>query len=124
MALEIPGNHPSSAPISQSALATALGRFLIYHNVPVPLMIIVVAAVVAMMTSFSVASMVNARQQPGSKFGTIASLQNGKDGKPAWILSGAWDLKNVNSTSPTFNATFNMVMLNGSRTPQTYHNRF
>ena len=67
-----------------------------------------------MMTSFSVASMVSAQQQPGSKFGTIASLQNGKDGKPAWIVSGAWDLKNVNSTSPIFNATLNMVMLNGS----------
>jgi len=79
-----------------------------------PLIIIVVAAVVAMMTSFSVASMVSAQQQPGSKFGTIASLQNGKDGKPAWIVSGAWDLRNVNSTSPSFNATFNMVMLNGS----------
>ena len=79
-----------------------------------PLTIFVVAAVVAMMASFSVASMVSAQQQPGSKFGTIASLQNGKDGKPAWIVSGAWDFKNVNSTSPTFNATFNMVMLNGS----------
>ena len=78
-----------------------------------PLIIIVVAA---MMTSFSVASMVSAQQQPqssGSKYGTIASLQNGKDGKPAWIVSGAWDLKNINSSSPTFNATFNMVMLNG-----------
>ena len=79
-----------------------------------PHMILVIAAVAAMMTSFSVASMVSAQQQPGSKFGTIASLQNGKDGKPAWIVSGAWDFKNVNSTSPTFNATFNMVMLNGS----------
>jgi hypothetical protein len=49
-----------------------------------------------------------------SKFGTIASIQNGKDGKPEWILSGAWDFKNINSSSPTFNATFNMVMLNGS----------
>ena len=78
-----------------------------------PLVIIVVAAVVAMMTSFSVGSMVNAQQSPGSKFGTIASLQNGENGKPAWIVSGVWAFKNVNSTSPTFNATFNMVMLNG-----------
>jgi len=67
-----------------------------------------------MMTSLSVASMVSAQLQPGSKFGTIASLQNGKDGKPAWIVSGIWDFKNMNSTSPIFNATFNMVMLNGS----------
>ncbi|MFZ0894239.1 MAG: hypothetical protein WAZ77_07030 [Candidatus Nitrosopolaris sp.] len=79
-----------------------------------PLTLIVVAVVVAMMTSSSVVSMVSAQQSPGSKSGTIASLQNGKDGKPAWIVSGAWDFKNVNSTSPTFNATLNMVMLNGS----------
>jgi Rieske Fe-S protein len=72
---------------------------------------IVIAAVAAtLMSSVSVIS----AQQPGSKSGTIASLQNGKDGKPAWIVSGAWDFKNVNSSSPTFNATFNMVMLNGS----------
>ncbi|MFZ0512900.1 MAG: hypothetical protein WAM14_14935 [Candidatus Nitrosopolaris sp.] len=78
-----------------------------------PLIIIVAATVVVMMTAVSVASMASA-QQSGSKYGTIASLQNGKDGKPAWIVSGAWNLKNINSSSPVFNATFNMVMLNGS----------
>jgi hypothetical protein len=62
--------------------------------------------------------------------GTIASLQNDKDGKPAWILSGLWkgSLTNMTSTmssannttskqnlpTATFNALFNMVMLNGS----------
>jgi hypothetical protein len=68
--------------------------------------------------------------------GTIASLQNDKDGKPAWIVSGLWrgSLTNMSSTTammssssanttitskgnlPTamFNAVFNMVMLNGS----------
>jgi hypothetical protein len=46
--------------------------------------------------------------------GTIASIQNDKNGKPTWILSGAWDLKNMNTNSPTFNSTFNMAMLNGS----------
>ncbi len=68
--------------------------------------------------------------------GTIASLQNDKDGKPAWIVSGLWrgSLTNLTSdtammSSPsnasnnssktnlptaTFNAVFNMVMLNGS----------
>src|SRR5215831_9327956 len=34
--------------------------------------------------------------------------------KPEWILSGAWDFKNMNTNSPTFNSTFNMAMLNGS----------
>jgi hypothetical protein len=69
--------------------------------------------------------------------GTIASVQNDKDGKPAWIISGLWrgSLTNMSSTTammsspsganstttskgnlPTaiFNAVFNMVMLNGS----------
>ena len=67
--------------------------------------------------------------------GTIASIQNDKDGKPAWIVSGLWrgSLTNLtsgaammsssgaNSTTSktnlptaTFNSVFNMVMLNGS----------
>jgi hypothetical protein len=63
--------------------------------------------------------------------GNIASLQNDKDGKPTWLLSGSWrgSLTNITSaTSPnanntankknlpiaTFNAVFSMVMLNGS----------
>ena len=58
--------------------------------------------------------------------GTIASLQNGKDGKPAWIVSGLWkgSLTNMSSSAmsnllknlptATFNAIFNMVTLNGS----------
>lgn len=52
-------------------------------------------------------------QTSGSKFGAIASIQNGKDGKPQWILAGRWELKNIGS-SPTFNSTFNMMMLDGS----------
>ena len=67
--------------------------------------------------------------------GTIASLQNDKDGKSAWIVSGLWrgSLTNMSSSgmmpsssasntttsqknlpTATFNAVFNMVMLNGS----------
>ena len=61
--------------------------------------------------------------------GTIASLQNDKSGKPAWIVSGLWKASATNLTSempvtnasskknlPTasFNSVFNMVMLNGS----------
>jgi hypothetical protein len=77
------------------------------------LIIIVVAVAVVTMASASVASMTNA-QTSGSKFGAIASIQNGKDGKPEWILAGEWELKNIGSNSPTFNATFNMVMLDGT----------
>jgi hypothetical protein len=74
--------------------------------------------------------------QPGLyASGTIASLQNDKDGKPAWIVSGLWrgsltnmssaemmSPSNANNTTTskmnlptaTFNSVFNMVMLNGS----------
>jgi hypothetical protein len=66
--------------------------------------------------------------------GTIASLQNDKDGTPAWLVAGLWrgSLTNMtaagmmssssanNTTSKsnlptaTFNAVFSMVMLNGT----------
>ena len=49
-----------------------------------------------------------------NELGTIASIQNDKIGKPAWVVSGVWESNNINSNSPTFNATFNMFMLNGS----------
>ena len=67
--------------------------------------------------------------------GTIASVQNDKDGKPAWIVSGLWrgSLTNMSSAAmmssssanntttsqknlptATFNTVFEMVTLNGS----------
>ena len=73
--------------------------------------------------------------QPGLyASGTVASLQDDKDGKPAWIVSGLWrgSLINISSAemmsssgansttsktnlpTATFNSVFNMVMLNGS----------
>jgi hypothetical protein len=58
--------------------------------------------------------MANAQKPQHADFGTIASIQNGKDGKPAWVTSGVWDFNNINSNSPMFNATFQMFMLNGS----------
>jgi hypothetical protein len=78
-------------------------------------------------------------QQPGEyASGTIASIQNDKDGMPTWLLSGAWQGAIINtdeqqstvdksafSTSinggsdmnlpnAIFEANFDMVMLNGS----------
>jgi len=49
-----------------------------------------------------------------SQSGTISSIQNGPDGKPAWKVSGTWDLTNLKSNSPTFNASFDMMKLDGS----------
>ena len=73
-----------------------------------PIILIVGVGLVMMMTLANV-SMASA--QPS---GTIASIQNGKNGKPAWVASGGWDFKNINSSSPDFNSTFHMVMLNGT----------
>jgi hypothetical protein len=64
--------------------------------------------------------------------GTIASLQNDKDGKPTWLVAGLWrgSLTNMSSATAmsgtsnttsksnlptaTFNSVFDMVMLNGT----------
>ena len=77
------------------------------------------------------------QQQPGPgqyAGGTIASIQNDENGTPAWILSGLWkgaltntaDKSNQDFSTPTvsnnndnlptatFEAEFDMVMLNGS----------
>ena len=77
------------------------------------------------------------QQQPGPgqyAGGTISSIQNDESGTPAWILSGLWKgaLTNMDKSSPdfsaptvsnnnnnnlptaTFEAEFEMVMLNGS----------
>ena len=85
-----------------------------------PPIIIVIAAVV--MISSSIISMAYAQQAQisSSKSGTIASLQYGRVSykypklKAPWILSGTSEFKNINSSSPAFNATFNMVMFNGT----------
>ncbi len=58
----------------------------------------------------------------GWAFGPIASIQNNKEGKPAWILSGHWVTNIINKTKESFNQTnpakfdawIDMVMLNGS----------
>ncbi len=59
-------------------------------------------------------------------FGTISSVQNDKNGDPAWVLSGHWKGKLANNQSliegqgneslvgESFDTQFEMVMLNGS----------
>jgi hypothetical protein len=51
---------------------------------------------------------------PSSQSGTISSTQNGPDGKPAWKVSGTWKFTNLSSNSPAFNASFDMMNLDGS----------
>jgi hypothetical protein len=38
-------------------------------------------------------------------FGAISSIQNNKEGKPAWVLSGHWLTNIVNETKDSFNQT-------------------
>jgi hypothetical protein len=60
-------------------------------------------------------------------FGTISSIQNDESGNPAWVVSGHWKANllsnqsnvtsqgNISSSSgPTFNASVEMIMLNGT----------
>jgi hypothetical protein len=52
-------------------------------------------------------------------FGNIASIQNDKDGKPAWILTGHWKTNLLNmsendqNNSSAFSTSFEMTMLDG-----------
>jgi hypothetical protein len=49
-----------------------------------------------------------------SQSGSISSTQNGPDSKPEWKVSGTWNLANLRSNTPTFNASFDMMKLDGS----------
>jgi hypothetical protein len=51
--------------------------------------------------------------------GALTSLQNGEDGKPAWIISGVFRIENFNSSSPVINASFYMIKLDGT-SPHTH----
>ena len=48
--------------------------------------------------------------------GGLASIQNDQNGNPTWIVHGVYRMDKMDSTSPTFNATFYMMKLNGSAT--------
>ena len=59
-------------------------------------------------------SMATAATPLSNQNGTLSSIQNGPDGRPAWKVSGTWNLINQSSKSPTFNASFDMMKLDGS----------
>ena len=71
------------------------------------LVVVVIASMLMMLTissalfnNNSVLLPMASAQKPDNEFGTIASIQNGKDGKPEWVTSGIWDFKSLNSNSP------------------------
>ncbi|HEY7108172.1 MAG TPA: hypothetical protein VH415_01970 [Nitrososphaeraceae archaeon] len=57
--------------------------------------------------------------QGNFQFGSIASIQNNNESKPAWLLSGHWKSNLLNmsekdqSNSSVFSTSFEMVMLDG-----------
>ena len=95
-----------------------------------PESVLLIASVIVMGSIAAVLLSVNVSEaypnkwsdQKGWIFGSISSIQNNKEGKPAWILSGHWVTNIINKTKDSFNQTnpaefdsmINMVMLNGS----------
>jgi len=84
---------------------------------------IVLAGLLLSMTSFYNHNIFAAEtNSPNSNSlkGALTSIQNDKDGKPAWIVSGVFKINNYSnntnntSTSPIFNASFYMIKLNGT----------
>jgi hypothetical protein len=93
-------------------------------SITIPIFI-VLAGLLLTMTSFSSHNIFAAETNiPNSNSlkGALASIQNDKDGKPAWIVSGVFKIDNYSnngnnnnaSTSPILNATFYMVKLDGT----------
>jgi|SRR5947209_18422456 len=71
---------------------------------------VIPALVPCLLIGSSIASVAPLSNQSG----TISSIQNGPDGKPEWNVSGTWKFTNLSSNSPTFNASFDMMKLDGS----------
>jgi hypothetical protein len=72
---------------------------------------VVPALIAFLLTGSSIAA---ATLPLSTQSGTISSTQNSPDGKPAWKVSGTWNFTNLKSNTPTFNASFDMMKLDGS----------
>jgi hypothetical protein len=93
-------------------------------SVPLLLMgLIFVVAPSAVVLTYAVPYSDIGSTEKGSSYGSIASIQQMKEvNTPSWILSGHWATNLINKTKTDFNqtnpakfdATFTMIMLNGS----------
>jgi hypothetical protein len=83
---------------------------LSFHNEQNTLFGVIPVLVASLLIGNSVASATPLSSQSG----VISSTQNGPDGKPEWKVSGTWKFTNLSSNSPTFNASFDMMKLDGS----------
>ena len=75
---------------------------------------IMFAVIPALVASLVIGSSIASATPLSSQSGTISSTQNGPDGKPEWKVSGTWKFTNLSSKSPIFNASFDMMKLDGS----------
>jgi hypothetical protein len=71
-------------------------------------------AVIPVLGFLLIGSSIAAATPLSNQSGTISSTQNGPDGKPAWKVSGTWNFINLKSNTPTFNASVDMMKLDGS----------
>jgi hypothetical protein len=99
----------------------------IFNRQLIPLVMLLVGTLVLTpaMSSLTIAASYSGHFQSfrGGTYGTIASIQGGGDTThPTWILSGHWATNLINKTMQDFNqtnpakfdASFTMVLLNGS----------
>jgi hypothetical protein len=75
---------------------------------------IMFAVIPALVSCLLIGSSIASATPLSSQSGTISSTQNGPNGKPEWKLSGTWKFTNLSSKSPIFNASFDMMKLDGS----------
>ena len=75
---------------------------------------ILLAVIPALVASLLIGSSIASATPLSSQSGIISSIQNGPDGKPEWKVSGTWKFTNLSSKSPSFNASFDMMKLDGS----------
>ena len=67
--------------------------------IPLVVAIVITTMTIASLNNNSALLPMASAQKPDNVLGTIASIQNGKDGKPEWVTSGVLDFKNLNSFS-------------------------
>src|SRR5919199_563718 len=72
------------------------------------------AVIPSLIAFLLIGSSIAAATPSSSQSGTISSTQNGPDCKPAWKVSGTWNFINLKSNTPAFNASFDMMKLDGS----------
>jgi hypothetical protein len=123
--------HSVSSTLGISAVL-AMGMIVIFASPLYASAIVGMSYQVPQQGATSFPSQYGGMSKPGLyAAGTIASLQNDKNGNPEWIVSGFWrgsltnltsamssssinTTTNKNLPTATFNAIFNMVMLNGT----------